>query len=283
MFIDSHLHVWDLSKAQYDWLGPSAGTLNRTFTFEDAHPTLQRVGVQGVVLVQAADNVADTQVMIDVADRHDSVLGVVAYLALDRPRDARVSLQRLLENDRVVGVRALTHTRPDSDWLLQRAVDQSLSALEATGLSLDIVTAHPRHLEVASIVADRHPDLRIVIDHLGRPPIGGTRHDFRAWSAQIDNLATHPLVFAKVSGLYNNVGSPRDWTPDGIRLFVIHALNAFGSDRLMFGGDWPVCQTAGGYERSLAAIEAVLDGLTHLERDSILGNSAAEFYRLGLE
>ena len=281
--IDAHQHVWDLDRAAYPWLTPEAGVLHRSFSFEEVLPALRRAGVDATVLVEAADNDDDTDLMRAVADAHPEVVAIVAYLPLERPDAAADRLDVLRGDPRLVGARTLIHNEPDPDWLLRPAVDESLGMLERAGLTFDVVAVLPRHLEVAAIVAERHPELRIVIDHLGHPPIGaggGEAAELEPWSPLLAAAAAHPLVHAKVSGLYSTVGDPASWTADGIRPFVERALELFGSDRLMYGGDWPVSEIAGGYDRTFAALGEMFGGLAQSDRDALLGGTAERFYRI---
>jgi L-fuconolactonase len=177
MIIDAHQHVWDLSRGCYDWIGPELGAINRTFTQEQALPLMRRAGVSGVVLVQAADHRTDTDDMLRTAARHPEVVGVVAFVPLDDPAEVSRELARLTEDPVVVGVRQLIHDLPDPDYLLRDDVNESLQLVSDAGLAFDVVSALPRHLEHVPVLAERHPGLRIVIDHLSRPPIGGGSHE----------------------------------------------------------------------------------------------------------
>ncbi|MHC5794642.1 amidohydrolase family protein [Lacisediminihabitans sp. FW035] len=276
--IDSHQHVWDLERAEYSWLGPSHAPIDRTMTFEELRPSLRAAGIDATVLVQSADNDQDTDAMLALAETAPEIVGVVAFVPLDRPQRAAERLAELRRDARVVGVRNLIHDLPDPDWILRADVDEGLGVLEDAGVTFDFVGVLPRHLEHVPTLSERHPQLRIVIDHLGAPPIGAG--DPEPWWTLIERAAQNPLVFAKVSGLYSSVGAAGDWTVDSVRPFVERALATFGPDRLMYGGDWPISVLAGGYERVWAGLGRILDQLDETARDAILGGTAERFYRL---
>lgn len=280
MIIDAHQHVWDLDRASYPWLGEHVPLWNRTFTFEELEPHLARAGVGATVMVQSADNDADTDLMIAVADEHPAVVGIVAYVPLDRPDEASARLDTLRSDPRVVGVRNLIHDLPDPDWILRPEVDEGLGVLERAGVPFDYVAVLPRHLEHVPTLCERHPDLSIVIDHLAKPPIGA--HDREPWWSLIAAAAESPRVHAKVSGLYPG-DAPEAWTPHSIRPFVDRALEVFGPERLMYGGDWPISVAAGGYDRVFDGLSQVLAELGESERDQVLGGTATSFYRLDPE
>jgi L-fuconolactonase len=274
--IDAHQHVWDPGRAAYDWLGPELGPINRAIGIEELIPSLRRAGVVGTVLVQSADNAEDTRLMLETAGAHPEIVAVVAYVPLDRPEDAAAQLDELRQTSLVVGVRNLIHTIPDPEWLLRPDVDAGLGVLEDAGATFDLVSVLPEHLALVPIISERHPRLRIVIDHLARPPIGFDARE--PWWTQIADAAANPLVYAKVSGLYSATADPGSWTPEGIRPFLDHALESFGPSRLMYGGDWPISVLSGGYDRVWDALALLFAELEPAARASILGATAIEFY-----
>jgi L-fuconolactonase len=281
VIIDAHQHVWDLRRAAYPWLGPHLSPIDRTFSFEDARPELRAAGVGATVLVQAADNDEDTEHMLEVARANPTVAGVVAWVPLDDPDGAARRLAALRGSPLVVGIRNLIHDRDDPSWIVTAGAP-GLRVLDQAGVPFDYVTSSPAALAHLPAISERHPSLRIVIDHLGKPPIGGTPEARRQWRRLIADAAANPLVYAKVSGLYAATGALDGWTVDQVRPFVHDALEVFGSDRLMYGGDWPVSLLAGGYRRIWDAITEILAPLAEAERAAILGRTAAACYRLDL-
>jgi L-fuconolactonase len=276
--IDAHQHVWDLDRAEYAWLGPEAGVLYRNFGMDDVAPEFEAAGVTGTVLVQSADDDDDTEHMFAIADAAPIVLGIVGYVPLHEPDRAAERLAELAQRPLFCGVRNLIHDRPDPHWLLRHDVDEGLSLLERAGVPFDVVGVLPEHLEAVLMISERHPDLDIVIDHLNKPPIGLADHE--PWASLMTRIAANPRVRGKVSGLYSAVGDPAGWTVDAIRPIFDHVLEAFGPDRLMYGGDWPVSLIAGGYSRVWSGIEQLLGGLDPADRDRILADTARTFYQL---
>ena len=276
--IDAHQHVWDLEQAEYAWLGPEAGVLYRNFGINDVAAEFAAAGVTGTVLVQSADNDDDTDHMFAVAAAAPIVLGIVGYVPLHQPDRAAERLAELQQRPRFCGVRNLIHARPDPHWLLRRDVDEGLGLLERAGVPFDVVGVLPEHLEAVLALSERHPDLDIVIDHLNKPPIGLADHE--PWASLMTRVAANPRVRAKVSGLYAATGDPADWTVDAIRPIIDHVLDAFGPDRLMYGGDWPISLIAGGYTRVWSGIDELLSRLDAADRDLILAGTARSFYSL---
>jgi L-fuconolactonase len=278
IIVDAHQHVWDLARASYPWLGPELAPIDRTMTFAELKPSLARAGVDGTVLVQSADNDDDTALMLDVAAANPEIVAVVAWLPLDRPKDVATRLERFHGDSLIVGARNLIHTIPDPQWLLRPEVDEGLGLLEDADLSFDLVSVLPEHLALVPTLVRRHPRLRIVIDHLAKPPIGLA--DPEPWWTLIADAAASPTVFAKVSGLYSATADSGSWSPDSVRPYLHRALDCFGANRLMYGGDWPISVLSGGYDRVWGGLTVLFDELPEADRARILGTTALEFYRI---
>ncbi|MEX0913475.1 MAG: amidohydrolase family protein, partial [Demequina sp.] len=246
--IDAHQHVWDPSRAQYPWLDDGLAPINRAITLEELLPELRAAGVNHTVQVQAGDNHEDTQLMRESAEAHPEVVAaIVGYGPLDRPDELAATLASWKDDSRMVGLRNLIHTREDPDWLLRDDVREGLEILEAFGYAFDFVGVLPRHLELIPVLSERHPGLRIVIDHLNKPPIG--LGESEPWWSLIGVAAENPLVTAKLSGLYSATANIDAWSTASVRPFFDRALEVFGPSRLMYGGDWPISVLAGGYTR----------------------------------
>lgn len=278
LVIDAHQHLWNPEQVPYPWLGPQLAPINRPIEFDELAPILTRNGIAGTVLVQSADNDEDTDYMLAVAADHAEILAVVGYVPLDRPDRAAERLHELRTHEAVVGIRNLIHNQPDPDWLVRPDVDLGLGVLESADVSMDIVSVLPRHLEHVPTVAERHPALRLVIDHLSKPPIKTS--DWEPWKTLITRAARHPNVYAKLSGLYPAKGDPEDWTGADVEPYVQFALEIFGPSRLMYGGDWPISILNGGYDKVWRELSQIFGQLSDAERAAILSDTAIEFYRI---
>jgi L-fucono-1,5-lactonase len=232
--------------------------------------------VDRAVLVQADDSTADTEAMFEVAAAHPEIAGVVAWVPLDRPDEAAAQLARLRARPGLAGIRTLIHDQPDPDWLLRPEVGEGLALLERSGVPFDVISVLPRHLSHVPVLSERYPALRMVLDHLSHPPLGGA--DTSEWRTLITAAARNPLVFAKVSGLYPAGPS---WTAADVRDVVEFAVDMFGPDRLMFGSDWPVAEVGGGYAKVTAELFTLISEFHPASRDAILGGTAQRFYALG--
>lgn len=273
--IDAHHHLWDVTSGRYTWPTPAEGTIYRTFTMADLEPDLAASGISGTVLVQTVNTLDDTDSMLEVAARHPVIRGVVGWApltdqgALEAVLDAR-------QDPVLVGIRHLIHHEPDPEWLVRRDVAAGLATLARRRLAFDVVAVFPAHLGLVPRVADDHPDLTLVIDHLAKPPFRSAGWD--VWKRQLRAAAARPNVLAKVSGLDTAAGP--GWTLDEIRPAIDEAIDAFGPHRLAFGSDWPVCRLVSDYAAVVELVERATSALARDERRSILGGTAIRAYGL---
>ena len=271
--IDAHLHLWDLTVSEYGWLGPQFGPLYASWSAEQAEPELRRAGIDGAILVQAEDSRVDTQFMLDNADANDWVLGVVGWVQLDSTDAASRDLDTWSRHPRFCGIRSLLNDDPRDDFLDLPDVRASLAEVARRGLAFDVHDAWPRHLDAATRVAADLPDLTLVLDHLAKPPRG--REDFGAWRTSMTRFAAQPNTIGKLSSLRR---PDAEYTVDALREVFDLALDAFGADRLMYGGDWPMSIPDGGYEPTWRVLRSLIDSLSEHERDAILGGTASRVY-----
>jgi L-fuconolactonase len=136
---------------------------------------------------------------------------------------------------------------------------------------------HTRHLKHVKTVAQRCPELKIVIDHMAKPPISLGQLD--EWSKEIAEVAAFPNVHCKLSGLVTEANWS-SWTIDDLRPFVEYALSVFGSGRMMFGSDHTVCLLAASYERVLESFQSMLAELPADDVSRIFATNAEQFYKL---
>ncbi|MEU3271977.1 amidohydrolase family protein [Saccharomonospora sp. NPDC006951] len=272
--IDTHLHLWDLSVSDYAWL-PRETLLHDTFTAEQAHAELRAAGVGSAILVQAEDSETDTDFLLATARRYDWIVGVVGWVRLDEPATARRQLDRWQADPAFVGVRHLVHDDPRPDFLALPGVRRSLTLLAERGIPFDVPDAWPRHLAAVAELASALPDLTIVVDHLGKPPRRRPAHDH--WAEALRAVAALPNTVAKLSGL-QLPGKP--FTTSAVLPPARLALEVFGPERLMYGGDWPMTLPFGGYQRAWQITTELLAPLSAAERERVLHGTARTVYGL---
>jgi L-fuconolactonase len=274
--IDAHLHVWDLDVSDYAWLTPDLGPLHDTYAPEAARAELDAAGVDAAILVQAEDSERDTEYMLVAAARHSWIAGVVGWVKLDDPARAAEQLDRWQQHPVFCGIRHLIHDDPRDDILALPAVRRSLRDVAARGLAFDVPDAWPRHLAAAGDLAAAVPDLRVIIDHLAKPP--AARPDFEAWRRTLARVAALPNTVAKFSGLQR---PGERFTVSSVRPAWDVALELFGPERLMYGGDWPMTVLVGGYQTVWDVAASLIGELAPDEQRLLLHGTATRVYRVG--
>lgn len=274
--IDAHFHLWWIDDYDASWMQGRYAALRKDFLPEQYAAELQTSGVDGGIFVQAQHRLEDNDRLLALAKQNGWLRGVVGWVDLTDPA-VEATVERYGADPHFVGVRHLTHDEPDDDWLLRDDVQRGLAVLEKHGVPFDLLL-FVRHLRHVPILAARFPDLRLVIDHLGKPDIAASRID--DWLPPFRAAAEHDNVFCKLSGLVTEA-APEGWQDADLEPFVQHAVAAFGPQRLMFGSDWPVCRVAGAdLRRVLATLDGTLATLGRDERAAILGGTASRCYAL---
>ncbi|WP_055525808.1 amidohydrolase family protein [Streptomyces graminilatus] len=281
--VDAHHHLWDLDHRPQPWLDePGLEAIRRTFGVPDLRSAATRPiagrGLTGTVVVQCVTSVPETRELLALADADPLIGAVVGWVDLTSPAVADV-LDELLAGPGGPYLRSLRHLvqgESDPEWLQRPAVERGLRAAGERGLAYDVLI-RSHQFDQAVELADRFPELPLVLDHAGKPPIADG--DLGDWERAVRSLAARPQVRCKVSGLVTEA-DPHRWTIDDIRPVWDVLLSAFGADRLMFGSDWPVCVLAGGWNRWAATVEELLDGCSAAETSAVLADTATAFYRL---
>lgn len=274
MRVDSHHHLWTLSRGDYGWLTPELGPIYRDFTMRDMEPHLDAAGIARTVVVQAAPSVAETEFLLDCAAASDRIDGVVGWIDMEAP-EAVSTLKRLAANPKFVGIRPMIQGMEDDAWIMRSDLDPVFDVLVAEDLSFDALII-PRHLGPLHERMRRHPNLRCVIDHGAKPALATGEID--GWKQEISRIADETDCMCKLSGLLTEAGDAP--TLERIRPAADHLIACFGAERLMFGSDWPVLNLAGDYVAWVDMVETIIAGLPEADRRRIWGGSAQEFYRL---
>jgi predicted TIM-barrel fold metal-dependent hydrolase len=281
--IDAHHHLWDLERRPQPWLDePGHEPIRRTFGPAELRSAADRTiagrRLATTVVVQCVPSVAETRGLLALAEEEELIGAVVGWADLTSPETGDV-LAELLHGTGgryLRSVRHLVQGEPDNGWLQRADVEAGLREVAARGLGYDVlIRAH--QFPQAIQLAERLPELPLVLDHAGKPPIVGEGLD--AWARDIRLLAVHPQVTCKVSGLVTEADHAA-WTVADLRPVWDVLLDAFGPDRLMFGSDWPVCVLAGGWDRWAAAVEELLTDCSDEDAAAILCGTASAFYGL---
>jgi L-fuconolactonase len=272
MIIDSHQHYWRLARGDYGWLTRKLGPIYRDFEPDDMAALLLAAGVARTIAVQAAPTEAETQHLLALAKAENSIAGVVGWTDFDSPQASR-RITEMARNRLLVGLRPMIHDIADPDWMLSSAVSKALAAMQRNGLIFDALV-RPPHLSRLLVLADRHPDLVIVIDHCAKPQVCDGA--IEPWASDMAALARRANVHVKLSGLVTEATT--GWKIHDLAPYVRHVLKSFGPHRILWGSDWPVLNLASDYAQWFAVSKQLLKGLSADDLAAIMGGNTACVY-----
>ncbi|MFJ9383840.1 amidohydrolase family protein [Peribacillus sp. NPDC101481] len=274
--IDAHQHFWRIDRGDYSWLTNDMGVLYQDYLPDDLSPLIHKNDISGTVLVQAAPTYEETLFLLSLYDRYDWIYGVVGWLDLSAPSFPE-QLDSLMTRPGIVGLRPMLQDLEDSAWILQEQVVENLKQLIRYDLPVDLLINH-KHISSVLTLMKTLPNLKAIIDHMAKPNISAG--ELNKWQEEMNTLSQFPNIWCKLSGLLTQA-DPAMWKAEDFKPYIQHIVRAFGPDRLLFGSDWPVCLSAGGYEDAVRVIKGNLpETLTQAEVDGIFSGNAEAFYKL---
>lgn len=272
--IDSHQHFWQFDPKRDSWIDDTMKILQRDFMPEDLLPRLNENNVVGSIAVQADTSVEETTFLIDLAEKYPFILGVVGWVDLCR-NDVGETLAQLSNHDALKGYRHIVQKEPNG-FLDREDFRAGIQHLAKYNYTYDILL-YPHQLEEAYRFVKEFPNQRFVVDHLAKPYIKAK--EVNPWKTHIEQLATFPNVYCKLSGMVTEA----DWETWEYKDFIPYLdiiINAFGTDRLLFGSDWPVCLLGGSYTKILQLVMTYFDSFSPTEKKAIFYENTKQFYQL---
>lgn len=275
--IDVHQHFWRYDADAYPWMDAGMGVLKRDRLPADLRPLLDAQGIDACIAVQARADEAETDFLLGLADDHDWIAAVIGWVDL-RTDDLDTRLAQWNGRAKLAGFRHLLQDDPDvAATLADPAFNRGVATLQARGRVYEVLVRGADQLAQAPSFCARHDRHWLVLDHLGKPAIGGD--DDAAWRKALARLAALPHVACKVSGLVTEaVGDRIDAA--AIRRYLDAALESFGPQRLLFGSDWPVCLLRAEYAEVAALVADWSRALSTDERAALWGGNAVRCYGL---
>lgn len=275
--VDTHQHLWDLDQRPCSWCAAYPG-LNRSFRLADYLAASAGCGITKTVFMECD---VDDPHQLDEATSIQRLAAaqplIAGLVASGRPEQADfpAHLERLAALPKLRGLRRVLHVVPDavSQQVLFR---ENLRLLPEFNLTFDLCVLI-RQLPLAVALADACPGVSFILDHCGVPDVKGRALD--PWREQIRRLAARPNVACKISGLVA-YADPATWTVADLRPWVEHAIACFGWDRVVWGGDWPVCTLSAPLNRWVAATHELLAGATAEQRAQLYHLNAERIYRV---
>ncbi len=280
--IDSHIHLLDPARFGYSWAS-GAPKLNRSWTPDDLINAAKPYVLEGLVFVEVdvdmPQHLDEAEWVNALATSDSRVLGAVVALPLERGAAIEPEIARVAKLESVRGVRRLIQNQSDPEFMLRPGFVEALKLLPRYDLSFDICIYHNQLANTIEMVR-RCPEVSFILDHIAKPGIKAGFLD--PWRDQLRRLAALPNVVCKLSGVTTEADHAA-WTRNQLRPYIDHVVDCFGPERLLYGGDWPVCELAGSYLQWLATLEWATAGWTELDRRKLFRDNAVRAYRLDLQ
>lgn len=274
MKIDAHQHFWNYDPDRDSWITDEMKVLKNDFLPHQLQPHLKAHQFSGCVAVQAAQTTEETNFLLQLAKENAWIKGVVGWAELLSPR-IEEQLEIFSEDKTLKGIRHIVQAEPPG-FMLQPAFQHGIAALKKYRLTYDILI-YPHQIPEAAQLIKKFPDQPFVVDHLAKPPIKNGQ--ISEWKNAITELAAFENVYCKISGLVTEADWEQ-WTPADMENYLDVGLETFGTKRLLFGSDWPVCLLAASYKETVQLVEQYIRKLSVSEQNDIMGANAVTFYNL---
>jgi L-fuconolactonase len=276
MRIDAHQHYWRLDRNEYGWITPEMKALYRDFLPNDLTQHLKEQSMDRTIVVQAAPTIAETEFILGLGDQTESIAGIVGWLDLSSSQ-YREQFHRFRNNPKFVGFRVMIQGMEDADDILQPAMIEAFQFFAEQDFPIDLLL-YARQLPSLLQLLERVPNLRGVVDHIAKPDIASQQ--LEPWKSQMKQVAAYPSIYCKLSGMVTEADH-ENWEMAHFHAYIRHAIDVFGTGRVMFGSDWPVCLLAASYEQVIEILtNALPNPLSEKELAGLFGHNALAFYKL---
>ncbi|TNJ42563.1 amidohydrolase family protein [Tamlana fucoidanivorans] len=275
MIIDSHQHFWNYQPQKHSWIDDDMAVIRRDFLPTDLETVYKENNIQGCVAVQADQTIEENEFLLNLAAKHDFIKGIVGWVDL-RSETLDAYLEKYSTESKIKGFRHVIQGEPDHNFILRPDFTKGISKLESLGFTYDILV-FPHQLGAVLEFVKQFPNQKFVIDHMAKPYIKDGYFD--GWAVLMKEIAKHENVYCKVSGMITEADF-KTWQPEEIHPYMELVFDAFGTQRVMYGSDWPVCLVAGNYRKVKHLVTSFISNLSGNEQKGIMGDNAIKFYNL---
>ncbi len=275
MRIDAHQHFWQYDPARHGWINDDMSAIRRDFFPGDLATIIKTLQIDGTIAVQADETEAETIFLLELAAKNDFIKAVVGWTDLHSP-ELEKALNKFEGIAKLAGFRCVMQGAPDEKYLRNDLFTHNLKKLADHGYTYDLLVYH-NQLPALVKMTEKLPDNLLILDHVGKPDI--RNNQFKTWKEQIKNLAKHPGIYCKLSGMVTEADYSK-WTYDDLLPYLETSAEYFGTERLCFGSDWPVCLVAGSYNKVYEVIEKFVHQLPQSDQAKIFGLNTLQFYKI---
>ena len=274
MHIDSHQHFWNYETGKRSWLTDDMKLLQKDFLPEAIQPTLQQHKIEGCIAVQSQNAESENDFLLQLADANDFIKGIVAWTDL-QASNLEQKLVAYSRNHLIKGFRHIPQAE-EIAVILSPAFRNGLEMLSKNGFTYDIL-ADTEQLRYAYQLATQLPNQKFVIDHMGKPPIGWDKT--ADWKRNISQFGPLQNVYCKVPGISHEANG-ENISSETVNPFLDIITAVFGTSRLMYGSNWPVCLLKTDYETTWNLTESYFQSFSDSEKKAVFGGNAKQFYNL---
>tara|TARA_R110002020_G_scaffold91560_2_gene222365 strand:- start:108963 stop:109796 length:834 start_codon:yes stop_codon:yes gene_type:complete len=275
MILDSHQHFWRYDMQRHNWINDEMAVIRRDFLPRDLLPLYTSHDIVGCIAVQAEQSEAENDFLIGLAKDHPFIKGVVGWVDLRSPT-LEESLQKYSDFPIMKGVRHIVQGEPDPNFLLRPDFKNGIAQLAQYGHTYDILV-FPHQLGAVLEFVKAFPEQRFVLDHIGKPYIRDGFYE--GWATLMKAIGKCENVSCKISGMVTEADYGK-WTVEQLMPYVELVMESFGTDRTMYGSDWPVCLVAADYDKVLGTAKTLMQPLSTAERERFWYKNAAMFYNI---
>jgi L-fuconolactonase len=248
--------------------------IRKDFLPADLLPLLNENQVTGTVAVQAEQSDAETEFLLNLANEHDFIKAIVGWTDFFSEH-LEDKLHYYKKNDKLKGFRHILQAE-EPDYMLQPDFLKGIGLLQKFGLTYDILV-YPHHLPEVINLVNRYPKQLFVIDHIAKPRI--KKQEIQDWKINMKLLAAYDNVYCKLSGMVTEANW-KHWEQQDFTPYLDTVTNEFGTNRIMYGSDWPVCLVAASYGECIGIVKQYFKSFSDSEQQKIFGLNAAKFYRI---
>lgn len=272
--IDTHVHFWNFDPIRDSWINEDMKVIQNDFLPEDLSPIFENLELTGCVAVQANQHESETAFLLALANENPIIKGIVGFTDLRNPAvEDRLAYWK--QFDKIKGWRHVLQAEPD-DFFLSDAFINGLKSLQKFDYTYDLLMFHHQAKAIIKLV-EQVPDQMLVLDHCGKPDIKSG--SISVWKADMKSLARHKNVSCKISGLLTEADW-YNWTEKQIFDCFDVVFDSFGTDRILYGSDWPVMTISKPYEEWFNLVKKYVSQFSKSEQENIFKGNAERFYQL---
>lgn len=274
--IDAHQHFWKFDPVRDSWITEDMSVIRRDFGPADLLPLLESNGMEGSVIVQSDQSEEENAFQLENAEKFDFIKGVVGWVDL-RADNLHERLAYYKQFEKLKGFRHVLQGEKDRALMLNPAFKKGIAALKQFGYTYDILI-YPNQLGYVPELVSAFPDQPFVIDHIAKPFIR-TGEALEEWKAAMKTVAGYQNVSCKISGMVTEADW-KNWKKEDFKPYLDTVVEAFGTQRILYGSDWPVCLVAASYSQMMGIVRNYFSGFSQAEQSAFFGGNATTFYNL---